>query len=188
MKLKGFWKLAQFLTFIALLRCAFYHAQCGHKGRENPDIVNSQSLTGCSQGRAAHYQNLCIWLWFSNLRCAFHHAQWGHKGRENPDMVNSQSLTGCKSGPSRTLSESLYFTPIFKLTFIALLRSVFYHAQCGHKGRVNLDIENSQSLTGCSQGRVAHCQNFCIWLRFSNQDLVEDLAKTFIQGFIYLLQ
>ena len=48
MKLKGFWKLAQFLTFIALLRCAFYHAQCGHKGRENPDIVNSQSLTGCS--------------------------------------------------------------------------------------------------------------------------------------------
>ena len=44
MKLKGFWKLAQFLTFIALLRCAFYHAQCGHKGRENPDIVNSQSL------------------------------------------------------------------------------------------------------------------------------------------------
>ena len=45
MKLKGFWKLAQFLTFIALLRCAFYHAQCGHKGRENPDIVNSQSLS-----------------------------------------------------------------------------------------------------------------------------------------------
>ena len=37
--------MAQFLTFIALLRCAFYHAQCGHKGRENPDIVNSQSLS-----------------------------------------------------------------------------------------------------------------------------------------------
>ena len=47
---KFVWKLAQFLIFIALLRRAFYHAQCGHKGRENPDIVNSQSLTGCSQG------------------------------------------------------------------------------------------------------------------------------------------
>ena len=23
---------------------AFYHVLCGHKGRENPDIVNSQSL------------------------------------------------------------------------------------------------------------------------------------------------
>ena len=22
----------------------FYHAKCGHKGRENPDIVNSQSF------------------------------------------------------------------------------------------------------------------------------------------------
>ena len=48
---KGLWKLAQFLTFIALLRCAFYHAQCGHKGRENPDIVNSQSFEEGGAGK-----------------------------------------------------------------------------------------------------------------------------------------
>ena len=30
---------------------AFYHVLCGHKGRENPDIVNSQSLRGRKRPR-----------------------------------------------------------------------------------------------------------------------------------------
>ena len=29
----------------------FYHAKCGHKGRENPDIVNSQSFEEGGAGK-----------------------------------------------------------------------------------------------------------------------------------------